>query len=328
MIWLRIFLAGVLLSIQPLANREAQPPAGEIAVLLWHDSPNDRSALLGLKRGLLALGLADRLRVIELQGDADRAERELVRIESNRGAALVVALGTEAARLARRHLVTTPVVFTAVTNPVLSGVVASWDGAGGRICGNSNWLDAAELIRTFRLALPEMRTLAVLRSDGNAVSAAEVAEAREVIRLERDLDLKDCVVREPAELDAVLAAALSSADALWIPIDFQLYQEEPQARIMRRARQAGVPVVSSTKRCAGAGALLVLTIDYELLGLQAAGLVKRVLLDGQDPGAIPVGRLSSHRMILDVGAARAIGRSLPLDLVFRAHQILGHEDGK
>ena len=297
---------------------------GDVAVLIWHDSPNDKKALVGLKRGLAALGLAASVREMNVDRDASLAKRRLEACDRG-GTRCVVALGTRAAQLAKEHIRRIPVIFTAVTNPVLSGIAASWDGSGTNVAGNSNWLDRREMLAAFRLAVPELGRLCVLTSRDNAVSRAEVIEAREALASAPGMTLARKVVEDMSDLPRVLAEALREADAIWVPIDFQLYQEKPLALITSEAAKARIPVVSSTGKCAGAGALVVVTVDYEALGLKAASIVKRVLLKGEDPGRIPIGRMSGARIYVDLAAARRIERKVSLDLVLDAYRVYGGE---
>ncbi|HGY90583.1 MAG TPA: hypothetical protein ENK43_05360 [Planctomycetes bacterium] len=323
---MRAFFLWVLLCSCWNLGLAQSPPVreGTILAFLWHDSPNDLKALEGFRQGMEVLGLARRLEVAHAKRDP-KAAAEILTAAAAEPVALCAAFGTESARLARAHMKNVPVVFTAVTNPVLSGIARGWKGAGGNVAGNSNWLDRRAMLKAFREAIPEMRRLAVIRTAGNAVSDAEVVEAKAAVSGMKDFDIVDVVVGKSDDLGAKLDEAFAKADALWLPIDFQLYQEEPLRLIMESARARRIPVVSSTLKAAGAGALIVVTVDYELLGLKAAGLVKRILKDGASPGDLPIGRLKSAEIYVDLGAARLIGRQVPLDLVFRAHRILGVE---
>lgn len=307
------------------ASSLAQDGKGEIAVLVWHDSPNDLEAIIGLRRGLAVLGLAGLVTEHHVDRDEKQAVALLRDFDSGR-ARLVVALGTRAALLAKEHVKRVPIVFTAVTNPVLSGIAASWQGSGTNVAGNSSWLDRGEMLAAFRLAVPELGVLRVLRTSDNAVSRAEVTEAREALTGQPGLVLEEIVVADVARLDAALDRALDGAGAIWVPIDYQLYQEKPLQRIIARADAAGVPVVSSTPKCVGAGALVVVAVDYRALGLKAASIVKRILVGGAAAGDLPVGRMSSSRIFVDFAAARRSGRRLPKDLIFRAHRLLGYDE--
>jgi putative tryptophan/tyrosine transport system substrate-binding protein len=319
----RAFLAAAALATaelrrEVLHSRGGRAPA--VTALLWHDSPNDLKALEGFRRGFRVLERSAPT-LVRAERDAGRARLGLQKAEAQ-SSPLVLALGTRAALVAKETLTRTPLVFTAVTHPVLSGVVGSWEASGENIAGNSNWLDRGEMMRSFRAAVPGMRRLGVIATRGNAVSAAEIAEAGRALGENSGLELKTRFIAEGEKLEALLPSFLKGVDALWLPIDFALYQDEPLKLIVEATRKAQLPLVSSSERCAGKGALLVVAVDYELLGLRAAAIARRIL-GGADPATMPVGRLTSSRLYVDLDAARAIARELPLDLLLRAWRVFG-----
>ena len=305
----------------PIESGGASAPA-RVVVFFWHDSPNDIEALEGLRRGFEVCGLEIR-REIHANQDESLARRELAAVAKS-GVDVVVAFGTRSTQIAADVLEETPIVFSAVTNPVLSEICPSWAGSGRNLAGNSNWLDRRRMLDVFRQGVPNMRRIGILRSPDNAVSRAELEEARKALRADDELEIVDYQVADPSleKLDAVLDRALAEVDAIWLPIDYELYQTEPLERIVERSRAAKKPLLSSAARAAGAGALLTLTVDYRLLGMKAAALVRRVVA-GEEPGTMPIGRLRSTHLHVDLRAARAIGLELPIDLLLGAHRIEG-----
>ena len=78
------------------------------------------------------------------------------------------------------------------------------------------------------------------------------------------------------------------------------------------------------------GALVGATVDYGLHGRRAATLVHAVLVGGKAPGTLPIDRMRSATVVVNVGAARAAGTELPLSLLLLADELLAAEanDGK
>ena len=113
---LAVLVAPTALAQQP---QEAAAQAATIGVFFWHDSPNDRATFAGIQRGLAAAKVA--VRFVERHAEADEAKaiRQLAELRAE-PCQLVLALGTRATQLAQQHLVDVPIVFAAVTNPVLS----------------------------------------------------------------------------------------------------------------------------------------------------------------------------------------------------------------
>src|SRR5690606_8231921 len=168
-----------------LAGQEAVSPAPRpwrIGVLFWHDSPNDAEALRGIRNALEARGHPHELLVEAAGSDREAAYAILDGFVAS-DVDLIVALGTEAALRAKERVRGIPVVFTAVTNPVESGVVAAWEGSGTHLAGNSNWIEPETIVRVFRLAVPHLRRLGVLRSErSEVVSAAELRGVRRYLQ--------------------------------------------------------------------------------------------------------------------------------------------------
>lgn len=323
----RFLLLSLVLAILPVAHGVASAQTlptlhkKSIVALLWHESPNDRLALKGLRRGLKIMGQGSNLQVVFLNEDADFGEKVAVQCERV-GVAAVVPLGTEAALLVRQFVRRVPVVFTAVTNPVLSSIVKSWGPSQLNITGNSNWLNRISMLKAFRDAVPNLKRLSVITSKGCRVSEAEVLEARKATKSMDGFRLDGFVVKDTASLQSTLKAALEDCDALWVPIDIELYGAPIFAIIRAAAEKARVPIVSTSLRTAGQGALLVATISYEALGLRAAGLLKQVL-SGRDAGTIPIGRMRAARYIVDLAAARRISLEVPWETILGAHRLIG-----
>ncbi|MBK8974338.1 MAG: ABC transporter substrate-binding protein [Planctomycetes bacterium] len=321
-----VLLGSILLATRPLAAQGETP--WRFGVLFWHDSPNDVEALRGIRAALDVRGRDYHLQVERAEQDAERGAAAL-RAFDDGGVDLVFAMGTQAALVARAHPPRAPVVFTAVTNPVESGVVDDWNGSGTRIAGNSNWIAPDTLLRVFRLAVPGLHRLGVLRSRASGVvSAAEVVGVQRMIAAEPAprLALVEEVIDSPDELDAATARLLEQRiDALWIPIDFTVY--EHLDAVTARTAPARVPLVSSSLRAVSTDAVAGVLVDYELLGERAVVLALDILEHGRDPATIPVDTMRGFQVVVNLGAARRSGYEAPLALIVVADQILEPEVG-
>ncbi len=224
--------ASLIVTAAALSAPVAERP--RVGVLYWHDSPNDRAAFDGVREGFAVAGLDPVFEVVEARGDDGAAKAALADFQA-RGMDLVYAMGTGAALRAKAAVARTPVVFTAVTDPVGSGVVPSLEGSGANLCGNASGVDAAAALAVFRAALPRLAVLAVVHDPANPVSRGEV-EAMRRAGLALDPPVRLSVrergaeaLRAPGAVREACAAALEGADALWIPIDIEVYSREGQA---------------------------------------------------------------------------------------------------
>src|SRR5262249_33744888 len=133
--------------------------------------------------------------LVETAHEDEKCAAEILARWRDEAVDLVFAMGTRAALIAADHVRDLPVVFTAVTNPVESGVVRSWQGSGRNLAGNSNWIPPETLLHVFRLAVPGLSRIGFLYSPGTVVSEAELRSMRAHV-----------AARETDKLDIVPAA--------------------------------------------------------------------------------------------------------------------------
>ncbi len=312
----------LLLSAAGAGRAADSPRTRRIGVLFWHSSPSDAKAFRGVREGFELTGIPHRFEELNAREDAGKARAAVKRWEAE-GFDLIYALGTSAALRAKEATKRIPVVFTAVTNPFGSGVVDSWSGSGTNLCGNSNWIDTSDVLQVFQLTVRGLAKLGVVYNPSNPVSLEEIAEARRLFREqpERRLRLIEAGIHGPKDLkDAVNQVIKRGAEALWIPIDHDVYQHLDVVDSITRPKR--IPLLASQESAARTRALVGVTVDYRALGRRSVIFAKRVLLDGADPGKLPVGRLRSYRVIANLAAARRMGLRLPLRLLARADEIL------
>lgn len=315
--------AGVLLACAAAcACAQAEPPgrAWTIGVLFWHDSPNDRRAFAGFKRGLAIAGR--RATLIEKSADRDPT-RAAAHLDAFRTARVdcILALGTRAARAAAERVTDIPVVFTAVTDPVSSGVVPSWRGSGRNVAGNSNHLSPDRVITDIRRTLPRLRTLGVLHEAGNPVSEAEIQGVEGA--LERRASLGIRLVRRAlppdGDVDTAIRDLAGRVQAIWVPIDFGVYSRIDA--VAAAAATTRTPLITTAPR-ARAHAVLSILPHYGTLGMHAVDIVDRVVRRGIEPGAIPVGTLRGRLLAIDLDRAAAVGLEIPIGALAAADQIV------
>ena len=114
----------------------------------------------------------------------------------------VVVTLTEAALAAKKATASIPIVFTQVSDPVASGVVASLARPGGNLSGFS--LIAVELtgkrLELFKEAVPSLKLAIILCHRGSPVNARALNEA-EVAAHRLGLEARLVEVRDADELE-------------------------------------------------------------------------------------------------------------------------------
>lgn len=320
------------LTLAALPAQAANPPAGQparLGVFRCHDGPAEATTWAGCRRGLAAAGL--QVETIErcADGDTSRALAQLAELRQ-RGCQVILALGTEAALLAKAHAPDVPVVFAAVPNAVAAGLVTDWQAPGGRCGGASSFVPPRAVLDTFRHAVPQLRRLGVLRAaTAGTVSAAEVATLRQELArgAAPPVTLHESLASDAADLPRAIAALREAAvDAIWLPIDRLV--EQHVGVVQRELGPRPCPLLTTSDAILGQGAAVVgVSVDFDLHGRRVAARLLATLRDGESPGERPVDRLQSHRVGVDLAAARRAGLELPLSLLLLADE-LRHGEGQ
>jgi len=262
MMIIRAALTGVLalaLLASPLAA-EAQQAAKifRIGYLATNPTPHFQEAF---RQRLRDLGYVEgRNLVIEDRDAEGKLERlralaaELVAIKVD----VIVASGTPAALATKQATRTLPIVFTAVADPVTSGLVTSLAQPGGNVTGLS--VLAPELVgkclEQLKQAIPAVSRVAVLwhpgamgeRTDKDMLKAAEVAAQALGVRLQV------AEARGPADIDRAFSKmAKARAGALAVLTSSMLFGE--RRRLVDLAAKNRLPAVYPWREGVDAGVL-------------------------------------------------------------------------
>jgi putative ABC transport system substrate-binding protein len=300
----------VLLVLVPALATKAQAEPYNIGVFFWHESSNDYMAFEGIKQGFKIARVDCEFDIQKALGDERKAE-QIIQAWAKQKPDLIYAMGTGAAERLMKVIEDTPIVFTAVTNPVLSGIVPNWETSGRNIAGNSNWIPTVRILENFQAVVPTMKTLGVMYDPDNTVSSVEVKSASKVIRPLLGMKLITAEVKEVGELATAAKKMLTQkVDAIWVPIDILVYKNLDKVRAV--IDPAGIPLLASSHRGVKDGAIFGMIVDYPNLGKKSVPLALEILTRNVAPKDIPIDTMRSHLRIVNPKVAESIGYKIPL----------------
>ena len=198
-----------------------------------------------------------------------------------------------------------PVVFSAVSDPVGAGLVASTDAPGANITGTSDAIDVSQII-DFALAVnPDLKKLGLLydKSQDSSTSAIEAAKA---YCDEKNISYVEKTGTTTGEIQAAADALVAEGvDAVFTPQDNTVMTAE--LAIFEKFTDSGIPHYTSADSFALNGAFLGYGVNYETLGTKTADMVADILANGADPAAMPVETLDSGIVTVNTETAAALG---------------------
>ncbi|QZY50961.1 ABC transporter substrate-binding protein [Leucobacter tenebrionis] len=231
---------------------------------------------------------------------------------------LVLAVATPSAQAAMQNIADVPVVFTAVTDPVVADIVESEDEPGSNVTGTSDMNPVAEQIALIKEIDPDAKKIGTVYSSGEVNSEVQVKLAREAAK-DEGLELVEQTVTNAGELKQA-TEALGDVDAIYTPSDNLVVSG--LGSIVSVAEERGILVVGADAQHVEGGAVATLGIDYEKLGHQTGEMAVRILQDGEDPATMPVETQSEFELTVNPAAAERLGYELPQELVDRAANIV------
>jgi putative ABC transport system substrate-binding protein len=262
--------------------------------------------------------------VIQFRWAEDQYDRlpglaaELVRSDV---AVLVAAGGPVVALAAKAATETVPIVFTAVADPVKSGLVVSLNRPGGNATGTAGLtteLDAKRL-ELLREMVPSADVVGVLvnpNRPGVEAQTRDLTVAAQTVG-QRCVIVSAGNVRELGT--AFQALARDRVGALLITAD-PFFNSEREEVIGLASRHA-IPAIFQWRDFAAAGGLASygprLTDAYHQAGLYAGRILK-----GEKPADLPVVQPTKFELVINLKTAKALGLTIPPTLLARADEVI------
>lgn len=234
----------------------------------------------------------------------------------NDGSDLVLAIATPAAQAAAQTITNTPLLFTAVTDPLAAGLVASNEAPGGNVTGTTDMNPVADQLALIKEILPDAKTVGIIYSSGEVNSQVQVDMAKEAAA-GLGLTISEATVTNSSEV-ATAAQSLSNVDAIYVPTDSRV--TEAIESVVQIAEQNKVPLFGSETNQVEHGAIATLGLDYYELGYQTGKMAIRILTEGADPATMPVETQTEFNLLVNPAAAERMGVKIPDAVLGRADE--------
>lgn len=317
-------LAGSAALAWPRSAR-AQQAKPVIGFLHSGTAAQNANRLAGFRKGLADAGFVEGQNVaIEYRWADGQASRlpdmaaDLVR----RQVAAIVALSSQPATLAAKAATSIiPIVFTWPGDPVEIGLVASLNRPGGNATGIGTLNEelAAKRLGLLREVVPKAAGIFVLINPGDP-SAQKMAKELQAVAGPLGVPLEPLYAGSEREIDAAFAALAGKPGAALVvnPDPFLFIR---RGQITALAARHAVPAIYYDREFAVSGGLM--TYGGSLPGMwgQAGQYVARIL-KGEKPADLPVMQPTKFELVINLKAAKALGLSMPSNLLFTADEVI------
>ena len=305
----------------------AQQPATPLVGFLHPGSPEENTTtLVAFRKGLGEVGYTEGRNVaIEYRwahGDNNRLTELAADLVRRQVAVIVSALGTTTALAAKAATTTIPIVFSAGTDPVQAGIVASLSRPGGNVTGvnfMASELGAKRLSVLLEL-VPRATRIALLVNRTNPVSAEVVIKD---VEKAASADSRHVEVSEAStshEIEMAFAAFVQNrSEALVVGADPFFIDRRVQFATL--AARHLLPTIYFQRAFVEAGGL----VSYGASNFERyreVGVYTGRILKGEKPADIPVIQPTKFELVINLPTARAIGIVVPQSLLAQADEVI------
>lgn len=131
---------------------------------------------------------------------------------------LVFAIATPAAQAAYNATKDIPMVITAVTAPVESGLTKAWDMSGTNVKGTSDLTPVAKQMKLIQELLPDAKTVGILYTTNEVNSEIQVGLAEEAAA-KLGLDIIKVGITSVNDIPTAIASVVDKVDVIYTPTD-------------------------------------------------------------------------------------------------------------
>ena len=306
----------------PLAARAQQPSkVARIGVLSLSAGPSPVDE--GFQNGLRQLGYVEGQNLVMLyRWAAGKKERlvdlaiELLQLK----VAVFVSGSTEAIIAIRSINSAIPIVMTNISDPIGSGLVASFARPGGNTTGLTLYSSdlAGKRLELLREVVPRLHRVSILVERDHPPTVSLVKET-EAAAQALQLELQIPQVRPDLIADAFRSVSKEETDGIIVQQTASLNAHIRQITDLAIRHQ--LPTMQETRSFVEAGGLMAYGPNRSALGERAAWYVDRIL-KGTNPADLPIEQPTKFELAINLKTAKALGLTVPPSLLTRADEVI------
>lgn len=280
----------------------------QIGILQYVEHESLTAARKGFEKGLAEEGYKDgediKIAYENAQGDQANLQSISEKLVSDND--LVLGIATPAAQSLVTASSDTPILFTAVTDPISAKLVKTMKTPDGLATGTSDMSPVDEQVKLIQKVLPNAKKVGIMYTTSERNSEVQVEEAEKLFK-KADIKVIKKGISSTNDVQDTAKSLMKDVDLIFVPTDNIIASAIPILRDL--SKESKVPVVGGSADMVGEGLLFSYGPDYEKLGEQTAKMAVKVL-EGED-----VSKLSAqYPEALNVAVNDDMAKALDIDV--------------
>ncbi|CYV11229.1 ABC transporter substrate-binding protein [Streptococcus suis] len=258
------------------SSEQASSDVVKVGVLQYMEHESLTAAREGFVAELEANGYKEGEKlVLDYQNaQGDQAILQTISEKLIDGNDIVLAIATPSAQSLATVSAETPIVFTAVTDPLSADLVESIEKPGGLLTGTSDQAPIDKQVELLGQAVPDAKTVGILYTTSERNSEVQVEQAKELLE---KAGYKVVVkgITSSNEVQDATTSLMKDVDALFIPTDNTV--ASTMTMIGELSVEHKVPVIGGSTDMVDEGGLLTYGTNYVALGRQTAKMAIKII---------------------------------------------------
>ncbi len=293
-----------------------------IGIAQWVQSNEYSRNVSGFKDEMAARGYKefDNVKYIIQISNADKLRQEtVIKQFKDQKVDLIYSLTTPGTLVAKKIVTKIPIVFSIVTYPVETGVIASISNSGCNCVGTRNYVPPSRQFYAFERIYPNVKSIAFVHRKGEPNSAIQFEEFKKLLK-GRNINIIEIAASDTADLTQQLGKIKNKVDAIYAACD-TLIQSGGEEIIIAFCRRNAMPSFSCNKAGVQKGALVGNVADFYSLG-KISGEKAAMILSGADPTWLQTESPRDDYIIVNLQTASRLNVPVPDDIIGQAKEII------
>jgi putative ABC transport system substrate-binding protein len=233
---------------------------------------------------------------------------------------LVLAIATPGAQAAVQKIKDRPIVFTGISDPVTAGLVKDLKNTdGSNVTGMCDASPMDRHVALIREIVPNVKTVGIIYNSGEPNSVPNLKALKEEAA-KVGISVEEATIANSSGVYQAAKSLVGRCDVVYVGTDNTVVSAIESA--VKVCTDNKLPLIVGDVDSVARGAIAAEALDYYKMGLQTGDMIFRILVDGANPGSMPVEFLNDLNLHVNKKAAVAMGVTLPASTVERAAKVI------
>lgn len=273
-----------------------------IGITQLADHPALDDARKGFEDGLKELGVNADISYQNAQGEIPNANTIAQKFVKDK-VDLIYAIATPSAQSAKQATSEIPIIFSAVTDPVIAELVGSMESPGGNVTGTSDESSIDKQLQLFKDLDENIKKVGIIYNTGENNSPVQIEIAKE-IGSTLGIEIVEIGVSTINDIPQAVDSIIKKVDAIYTITDNMV--ASAINIVSNKATENNLITIGAEESHISGGILMTDGLSYYELGKQSARMAKEILVDKKSPADIPCEKAENTKKVFNEDTLKAL----------------------